>query len=180
MATEIGKQNVHQQSQVWFFLFLTICFTLCGAGACRPLDMGGGEGDPKRFDQFLAKGNTAKAAGDYAGAEDAYTKAEKLCAKEYGKDDARRATCLGYLAMMYKDQQEYRKAALVYKELIEIHEKIDPKSQELAQFKSQYSEIQHKIKEYGLDKDPNAPVTTKPATKAGEKESGKKSSAKKH
>jgi len=180
MATEFGKQNVQQQSQVWFFLFLTICFTLCGAGACQPLDMGGG-GEPKKFDQFIAKGNTALSAGDYAGAEDAYTKAEKLCAKEFGKDDPRRATCLGYLAMMYKDQQEYRKAALVYKELIEIHEKIDPKTAELATFKSQYTEIQRKIKEYGLDKDPNAPATTKPTTKPGEKEAGKKpAQSKKH
>lgn len=179
MATKIGKQNVHQYSQVWFYLFLTICFTLCGAGACQPLDMGGG-GELKRFDQYLAKGNTAKAAGDYAGAEEAYTKAEKLCAKEYGKDDARRATCLGYLAMMYKDQQEYRKAALVYKELIEIHEKIDPKSSELATFKSQYSEIQRKIKEYGLDKDPNAPASTKPAAKGTEKETTKKPATAKH
>jgi tetratricopeptide (TPR) repeat protein len=134
----------------------------------------------------LAAGNTAKAAGDYAAAEEAYEKAEKVCAKEFGKDDARRATCLAYLAEMYRAQQEYRKAALVYKELIEVYEKIDPKSTDLANFKSQYAEIQHKIKEYGLDKDPNAPVTTtkpatgKPGAKPGEKEAGKKAPGKKH
>jgi len=176
MATEFGKQNVHQHSQVWFFLFLTICFTLCGAGACQPLDLNGG-GTPKKWDQFLEAGNTAKKSGDYAGAEDSYVKAEKLCAKEFGKDDGRRATCLGYLAQMYREQQEYRKAALVYKQLIDIHEKLDPKSQELKNFRDQYAEIQRKIKDYGLDVDPNAPK--KAAPKGGEKEPGKKP-AKKH
>ncbi len=171
MATAFGKQNVHQHSQVWFFLFLTICFTLCGAGACQPLDMAGG-GSPKKWDQFLEAGNVSMKAGDYPAAEANFEKAEKLCAKEFGKDDARRATCLGYLAEMYRAQQEYRKAALVYKELIEIHEKIDPKSSELANFRAQYAEIQRKIKDYGLDKDPNAPA--KKAAKGSEKESGKK------
>lgn len=176
MATASGKQNVHQHSQVWFFLFLTICFTLCGAGACQPLDMNGG-GSPKKWDQFLEAGNTSMKAGDYAAAEESFEKAEKLCAKEFGKDDARRATCLGYLAEMYRAQQEYRKAALVYKELIEIHEKINPKSNELANFRAQYAEIQRKIKDYGLDKDPNAPAT-KPSAKP-EKETGKKPAKKK-
>ncbi|MBS1953084.1 MAG: tetratricopeptide repeat protein [Cyanobacteria bacterium SZAS-4] len=175
MATVSGKQNVQRHSQVWFFLFLTICFTLCGAGACQPLDMNGG-GDAKKWDKMLEAGNTSMKAGDYAAAEDSFVKAEKLCAKEFGKDDARRATCLGYLAEMYRAQQEYRKAALVYKELIEIHEKIDPKSSELANFRSQYAEIQRKIKDYGLDKDPNAPQ--KPAAKPGDKD-GKKPAAKK-
>jgi tetratricopeptide (TPR) repeat protein len=175
MATEFGKQNVHQYSQVWFFLFLTICFTLCGAGACQPLDMNGG-GSPKKWTEFIDLANTAKKAGDYAGAEDAYTKAEKLCAKQFGKDDGRRATCLGYLAEMYRDQQEYRKAALVYKELIEIHEKIDPKSMDLVNFRAQYAEIQRKIKDYGLDTDPNAP---KKAGAKGDKDP-KKKPAKKH
>ena len=176
MATEFGKQNVHQHSQVWFFLFLTICFTLCGAGACQPLDMNGGGGS-KKWTEFIEAANASKKAGDYAAAEDAYEKAEKLCAKQFGKDDARRATCLGYLAEMYRDQQEYRKAALVYKQLIEVHEKIDPKSPDLANFRAQYAEIQRKIKDYGLDADPNAPK--KPAAKAGEHDAAKKP-AKKH
>ncbi|CAN5577841.1 hypothetical protein BH10CYA1_BH10CYA1_22260 [soil metagenome] len=171
MATAFGKQYVHQHSQVWFFLFLTICFTLCGAGACQPLDMNGGGGGPKKWDQFLEAGNVSMKAGDYVAAEASFEKAEKLCAKEFGKDDARRATCLGYLAEMYRAQQEYRKAALVYKELIEIHEKINPKSTELANFRAQYTEIQRKIKDYGLDKDPNAPATktAKPGAKDGKK-----------
>jgi tetratricopeptide (TPR) repeat protein len=175
MATAFGKQNVHQHSQVWFFLFLTICFTLCGAGACQPLDMNGG-GGKKNWTALVEAGNTAVKAGDYATAEESYISAEKACAKEFGKDDGRRATCLGYLAQMYRNQQEYRKAALVYKELIEVHEKIDPKSADLVAYKAQYAEIQKKIKDYGLDADPNAPKK-KPVAKPADKD---KKPAKKH
>lgn len=114
---------------------------------------------------MVTAGNDAMKAGDYATAEKNFTSAEKQCAKEFGKEDARRATCLGYLAEMYRAQQEYRKAALVYKELIEINEKTAPKSQELANFRAQYAEIQHKIKEYGLDKENHAPGSTDDAKK---------------
>ncbi len=166
MATEYCRQNVHQKSQVWCFLFLTICFTLCGAGACSPLDMGGG--GQKKWVESLAAGNSAMKAGDYAAAETSFVTAEKLCAKDFGKDDPRRATCLAYLAEMYRAQQEYRKAALIYKELIEIKEKTDPKSADLANFRAQYGEVQRKIKDYNLDADPNSPKAKAKAKSATE------------
>jgi tetratricopeptide (TPR) repeat protein len=179
MATEHRRKNADRKSQCSLFAFLTICFTLCGAGACQPLDMNGSS-NPKKWSDLVNAGNNAIKAGDYAAAETAFDSAQKACAKEFGKDDPRRATCLGYLAEMYRNEQEYRKAALIYKELIEIDEKTNPKSADLVTFRAQYAEIQQKIKEYNLDADPNAPKPKTPAKPAGKDVKKDPHAAKKH
>ena len=152
MRNVCRRSVVAQNPTTGILLLLTMCFTLCGAMACL------GIGDPpKTWTGMITKGNEALKGGDNATAETDFKEAEQMCEKQFGKYDGRRATCLAYLAEMYRDEQEYRKAALAYKELIAVKEKADPNGQDLATFREQYSEIQGKLKEYGIQLDPNAP-----------------------
>ncbi|HEY9677908.1 MAG TPA: tetratricopeptide repeat protein [Drouetiella sp.] len=176
MATEQRKNNAPQTSHTQFFLLLTLCFTLCGAGACQEMSLGGG-GDPKKWTDFVTRGNAEIKAGDYAAAEKDFQDADKKVTKEFGQEDPRRVTVLNYLAQMYREQQEYRKAALVYKDLITVQEKVDPKGPDLIAFKSQYEEIKKKIQEYGLDGE-KTPKSEKKEVKKEAK--GKEAKGKKH
>jgi len=147
--------KVHQKGHGWIFILLTMCFTLCGAAACLGLAPA-----PKNWTEMVTAGNEALKSGDATGnatAEKMFTDAAAECEKKYGKYDNRRATCLTYLAELYRDEQEYRKAAIEYKELITVKEQSDPNGQELAGIREEYAQIQAKMKEYGLDTDPYAP-----------------------
>lgn len=83
--------------------------------------------------------------------EGLYNKALEIAEKKYGPESPQVAICLGYLAAMYKARQDWRLAGQTYKRLVEIKDKIDPDSSETKQFKSDYSLVQDKLKEYGLD-----------------------------
>lgn len=85
--------------------------------------------------------------------EELYTKALEITEKKYGPESPQAAICLGYLAAMYKARQDWRLAGQTYKRLIEIKEKIDPDGAETKQFKADYSVVQDKLKEYGLDEE---------------------------
>jgi hypothetical protein len=173
MPNDVRANNFQQKTQAWVFILLTACFTLCGAMSCLGLAP-----PPMTWTQMVTAGNEAKKNGDNATAEKNFIDAAEECEKKYGKYDNRRATCLTYLAELYADEQEYRKAALQYKELITVKEKSDPGGQELASIREEYAKIQAKLKEYGLDGDPNAPVLPKKKKKDRDREAKEAKDAK--
>lgn len=100
-------------------------------------------------------GESAKKAGDYPGAVTAYSNAVTTAEKKYGVDSNQTATCLGSLGQTYRAMGEWRLAYVTYKRLIAIKQKTDPKSEDLKFFKEEFAYIQGKMKEYGIEEDPN-------------------------
>ena len=109
-------------------------------------------------------------AGDYLAAEDLYLKAKEKCQNNFGDNDARTGTCLGYLAELYLGEQEYVKAAVTYKNLIAIERRCAPNSAELERDVKEYEFVQEKLKEYGLQESQDqARKTDKHVSKPGNK-----------
>jgi tetratricopeptide (TPR) repeat protein len=98
-------------------------------------------------------------AGNYLAAEELYSKARKQCEDRFGANDARTGTCLGYLAELYRGEQEYVKAAATYKTLIAIEQRCAPNSAELERDINEYQSVLAKVKEYGLEDPVNQPHT---------------------
>ena len=98
-------------------------------------------------------------ARDYLAAEEFYLKAKEQCESNFGKTDARTGTCLGYLAELYRAEQEYAKAAVTYKALIVIQQQCAPHSTELEQTIKAYKQVLSKVKEYGLEHALDSPGT---------------------
>jgi hypothetical protein len=176
MTNQSCKEAVQRKTTLQLFFLLTMCFTLCGAAAC----LGVGEA-PKKWTDMLSSGNEALKTGDAATAEKMFESAAQECEKKYGKFSGQRATCLEDLALLYKNETEYRKADLAYKELIAVEEKVDPNGSNLPLHREQYNEVLAKEKEYNLNADPNAPATpaVKPAKDAEKKDKESKPVSKK-
>jgi tetratricopeptide (TPR) repeat protein len=140
----IINQFLPAASGTWVICLASVLITL---GAC---------GKNSSDDVWLKYVGQAKAkAGNYLAAEALYIKAKDRCETIFGKNDARTGTCLGYLAELYRGEQEYVKAAIVYRRLIEIEERCAPNSAELEEDLKEYQDVLAKLKEYGLDKTPD-------------------------
>jgi len=100
---------------------------------------------------FIKLANNQFKAKHYLAAEKLYVKAKTLCEMRFGHDDARTATCLAYLAELYRCEQEYVQAALTYERLIAIEEQCNPNSVDLERFKKEYKQVLAKVKDYGLE-----------------------------
>lgn len=111
-------------------------------------------------------------ARDYLAAEEFYLKAKDQCETNFGKTDARTATCLGYLAELYRAEQEYAKAAVTYKNLIKIQQHCAPNSAELERTIKVYKQVLTKVKEYGLEHALDSPGTAQ-AENNGNKNGGR-------
>lgn len=115
---------------------------------------------------LVSEGNEAQKKQDASTAEQKYMQAIALAEANFGPDDDRTATCLNYLAELYGAQQEWRKAAKVYKKLLVIKGKSAPKSEEWTRVRKAYAFVRKKLKKYGLEEDetPFRVEVPKPAT----------------
>lgn len=114
-----------------------------------------GTDPPKQWTDYLSTGHNAIKAGDYDSAVKAYNDAVSTAEKKYGVDSNQTATCLGFLGQTYRQIGQWRLAFVTYKRLIAIKQKTDPQSPDLKQFKEEFGFIQGKMKEYGIEEDPN-------------------------
>lgn len=105
----------------------------------------------KSWSESLAEGRAAMKAGNYDVAEKSYEAAIKAAQTKYGQNAGQTATCMTEMANMYVGQSEYRKAALVLKELLPIYSKIEPGSEDELRTKQIYDDVKKKIKNYKLE-----------------------------
>lgn len=140
----------------------------------------------KTWEDLVAEGQVALSAGKIPAAEAAFSEAVEKCSEKFGEDDARTGTCVGYLAELYRNQQEWLKAGKAYKRWMSIMDKNDPTGEQLKIIRKGYKEIRHKIKQYGLedsddkdkDKDKDKEKDDKGADGAASDKNKKDSSAK--
>jgi tetratricopeptide (TPR) repeat protein len=134
---------------------IVICFLIaCTLSSCKDgqfteLNLGGGKAD-LNWEALVANAKIAKDKGNVAGAEEMYKEAAEKCAKAYGENDGRTATCVGYLAELYFSKQEWRVAYETYKRWIKILQEIDPSGDNLKHAKENYKKVKEKLKQYGL------------------------------
>lgn len=127
------------------FISATICVSLIIASCSGS--------QKKSWTELVSEGNQAQKKQDAATAEKKYQEAIAQAETKFGIDDPRTATCLGYLAELYGSQQEWRKAAKVYKRLVATKKKWAPKSEEYARARKEYAFVRKKLKKYGLQED---------------------------
>lgn len=111
----------------------------------------------KSWEVLLEEGRTAKSKGNMAAAEAAFQQAADKCAEKFGEDDGRTGTCVGYLAELYRNQQEWLKARKAYRRWLTIMDKNDPTGEQMKVIRKGYKEIKRKIRKYGLDVDEKKP-----------------------
>ena len=105
----------------------------------------------KSWDVSLSEGRQAVKAGDAATAEKCFEAAIKSAKAKFGDNHGETATCMPDLAEMYMAQGEYRKAAVVFKDLLPIYAKIEPGSPDDLRIQEEYKQVKHKIKKYRME-----------------------------
>jgi len=163
----LGKRSFQSHSSLLAcrrFKAACLAIVLITLGACARKD-----DSENAWLEYIRLANDKVKVGDYLAAEDLYLKAKEQCQNNFGDNDARTGTCLGYLAELYLGEQEYVKAAVTYKSLIAIERRCAPNSAELERDVKEYEFVQEKLKEYGLqeNKKPNG-KTEKRVSKAGQ------------
>ncbi len=138
-----------------FLLAASMSFFMTGCGDVKPLsfDMK----NDKSWEVLLEEGRTARNKGNMAAAEAAFQQAADKCAEKFGENDGRTGTCVGYLAELYRNQQEWLKARKAYRRWLSIMDKNDPTGEPIKVISKGYKEIRRKIKKYGLDVEENKP-----------------------
>ncbi len=116
----------------------------------------------KSWDAALSEGRSSLANHDFEKAEKSFQIAIKAAEAKYGANAGQTATCMTELAEMYLAQAEYRKAALIFKELVPIYDKIAPDSPDDKRVRDEYIKVKKKIKKYKLE-----PVEDEPAKTDG-------------
>lgn len=122
--------------------------TSCKDGQFTELKLGG-KAD-LGWEALVTNAKILKDKGKVDDAEAMYKEAAEKCAKAYGENDGRTATCVGYLAELYFDKQDWRVAYETYKRWIKILQEIDPTGDTLKHAKDNYKKIKEKLKQYGL------------------------------
>ncbi len=107
----------------------------------------------KSWSESLTDGRQAIKSQDYAKAETSLQAAIDQSKMKFGQNAGQTATCMTELAEMYMAQQEYRKAAKVFKELVPVYEKLEPGSQDALRVEAEYQDVKKKIKKYQLEPD---------------------------
>lgn len=102
------------------------------------------------WESLVANAKISKEKGKIDLAEAQYKEAAEKCVKNYGENDGRTATCIGYLAELYFDKQDWRVAYETYKRWIKILQEIEPNGETLKHAKDNYKKIKEKLKQYGL------------------------------
>ena len=128
------------------FLFSTL---LTSCGEVKQLSFAGFEA-PKSWEDLVAIGQSAEKSGKVDVAEKCFQQAIDACAKKYGEDDGRTATCVGYLAKFYMDKQEWKLCYEQYKRWKTIMQKVAPNSDDMKQIDADMQKVKAKMKQYGL------------------------------
>lgn len=129
---------------------VTICVSTLGA--CNQMQIG--QEKPKSYLSYVEEGNIAMSKQDYVTAEKSFSTARELAEKQYGPEGAPLPTILTYLGQIYRGQGEWRLAYNVYKKLVPLKQKLEPKkTKEIAQLKAEYAEVLEKMKKYGIQTD---------------------------
>lgn len=102
------------------------------------------------WEALVANAKIMKEKGKPDQAEAMYKEAAEKCVKAYGENDGRTATCVGYLAELYFEKQDWRVAYETYKRWIKILQEIEPAGDTLKHAKDNYKKIKEKLKQYGL------------------------------
>lgn len=105
----------------------------------------------KSWMENLTEGRNALASKDYATAEKSFQTAITASEAKFGHDAAQTATCMSELGGMYLEQQEYRKAYKIYKDLVPLYEKIEPDSPDSKRVEEEYKKLKKKLKKYKLE-----------------------------
>jgi hypothetical protein len=130
--------RAHRQS-----LLATLAILVCSLSSC-------GTTEKRSWSTCIEEANQRIKAKQAVRAEALYLEAEDLCEKSYGKEDVRTGTCLAYLAELYRGEQEYIKAARIYRRLIAVEEKIHGSSADLERWRDEYAHIRQKMRKYGI------------------------------
>ncbi|MEZ4536835.1 MAG: tetratricopeptide repeat protein [Cyanobacteriota/Melainabacteria group bacterium] len=109
-----------RQSRVLHMLLLAVISStfLFACADVKPLSFS--LDSKKTWEDLVAEGQAALSAGKIPAAEAAFSEAVEKCSEKFGEDDARTGTCVGYLAELYRNQQEWLKAGKAYKRWMSI------------------------------------------------------------
>ena len=132
---------------------VVICLLMVSVTACTV--------GQKSWSDLLTEGRTALKSGDPAKAETSYQAAIVAAQAKFGQNAPQTATCMTELADMYYQQQEYRKASKIFKDLIPVYEKVEPGSADLARVSAEYATVKKKLKKYKLEPEYAAETDTK-------------------
>ncbi|MBZ0184639.1 MAG: tetratricopeptide repeat protein [Candidatus Obscuribacterales bacterium] len=102
---------------------------------------------------LVADAQKAQSAGNLPEAEKLFQEALAKAEAKHGMDAPETGTCVGYLAELYRYQQEYLKADKEYKRWLKIMENYDSTGEQIKNIRKNYKEVRKKIKQYNLLKD---------------------------
>jgi|AGTN01.1.fsa_nt_gi hypothetical protein len=129
-------------------LMVASSVTSCKDGQFTELNLSGKQ--DLGWEVLVANAKSMKEKGKPDQAEAMYKEAAEKCVKAYGENDGRTATCVGYLAELYFEKQDWRVAYETYKRWIKILQEIEPAGDTLKHAKDNYKKIKEKLKQYGL------------------------------
>ena len=152
------------------FMAVSVCFN-SACGKVKPLSLSSLVEEDKTWEQLVTEGQTARNSGKMDVAETSFKEAITICEEKFGVEDARTGTCVGYLAELYKSQQEYLKAEREYKRWLSIMDKHDSTGEQVKAIRRGYRQVKKKIKKYGLRKeDPKEDAEDKEDTSSQDSE----------
>jgi|GEM_PF-1455448 len=132
---------------------LFICLSLSACGDVSPMEFN--LADKRTWVDLVADAQKAQGRGNLPEAEKLFQEALQKAEAKYGEDAIETGTCVGYLAELYRYQQEYLKADKEYKRWLTIMQKHDSTGEQVKNIRKNYKEVRKKIRQYGLmdDKD---------------------------
>jgi len=131
-------------------LIIAVALTSCG-NVDKP-DFGSlmGGGGPKKFENVVAQAKSAKDAGNIAEAEKLYNEAIEVAKGKFGENAAQTGTCVGYLAELYMQKQDWKLAYTNYKRWQAIMQEVDPGGEQIKIIQSDLKKIKEKLIQYNL------------------------------
>ncbi len=139
------------RSRLVLLVGLSVAIALSG---CSKGGSGGLPGSAKSWIDYLSDARTERKQGKAADAEDDFQKATKQAETKFGHDSAQVSMCGIELAAMYYEEQEYRKAEKVLKDVIAINAKIGPDTADAQSAKAIMQKVRRKIRKYHLEPEP--------------------------
>lgn len=132
-------------------IFATTVFT-SSCGKVKPLNLSSLVEEELSWEQLVTQGQKQRSNGEFDAAEASFKEAILKCEEKNGPEDATTGTCVGYLAELYKSQQEWLKAEKEYKRWLSIMDQHDKTGEQVKAIRDGYKVIKEKIFKYGLRK----------------------------
>lgn len=135
--------------QIASLIFLSVLLTSCGEVGKPDFSVMGG-GSSKKWEAILKEAQDAQAKGNGADAEKLYKEAIDACTKKYGEKAGETGTCVGYLAAMYMEKQDWKLAYNEYKHWKAIMQEVEPDGETMKVIDENLKKIKAKMIQYNL------------------------------